>query len=134
MHARSPLVLVLLLAGGDLLLVWEANRPGMVLPGAAGILLVLLAAAGVIGNGGSWLNLLPLLLAILFFVLDTRRPRRFFAALTFASLLWFLLMVAHPARSPLTKAVATATALLLALVHAWMARIARRARLNKGLD
>lgn len=134
MLVLSPPLTVACFTAGDLLLAWEANRPGTILPGASGVLLVLVAAGSVLRSSGSMLALVPLVCAVVFFALDARRPQASFTVLTGASMLALLVLSALPAHSVALTGASVLAGLLLAVVHGWMARIAWRARRNKGLD
>ena len=114
----GPDAAVLLLTLG-LLLVWlELNRPGWILPGALGLLFVLLATAAAL------------------LLLDLLRPTPSAVALAaiLALVLGLLRLVVAPAPPRVHLATAIACGLLLGGSTSVLTRIARRARANKALD
>ena len=133
---------------GMLLIYLELNRPGLVLPGAAGLLLVLLALGSLLAEtrmgafrlSGGGLVLIGTATALL--LLDLLRRTSFIVALaaTGALCLGFAHLLASPApigggeasaAAHIAAPVAVLCGLLLGLATAALTRIARRARANK---
>jgi membrane-bound serine protease (ClpP class) len=130
---QSPDAALLTLFAGILLLYFECNRPGSILPGCVGALLTLLAL-----NAFTHMPLRPVALAlvlaaVLLILLELIIPARNLLAsagtVTLVAALRILLQPFAPAR------VHTPTAIVAAVGFAastlWLARIALRARRNK---
>jgi len=128
----TPDVAVLTLLAGILLIYLECNRPGSILPGCLGALLLLLSF-----NSLHQLPLQPAALAftaagIALIVLAAFRLRILFAALGIASLIYGLTTLIQPfapAHVHLSTAIFSATVFGAATVY--LASIALRARRNK---
>jgi len=123
----SPLAEVLLLTAGILLLAVEANRPGWIVPGTAGLVAVLAALGSVMrsAQGPQHTALLVVAGAALLWELKQPTPWRVAAgsALWLAVTLWLA-----------PRAVTAICAAIVGVSVAGLGRIARRARQNKGLD
>lgn len=120
-----PAVALLLLTAGALLMAWEANRPGLLLPGAAGLTAALVALASVAKGPHPALSLSLLVAAFLCMSISFRRP--FLLLQLLAAALWLLAFL-----SIAPTATALPCALVLAASTSWFARVAFRARRNKG--
>ncbi len=129
--ALTPDQAILLLTAGVLLVCVELNRPGWIVPGAAGLLAVLLAVAALIHRGvqPAAALLCGSAAALLAVSLRKTAPVAGYAAATLALTLGLLELnpQAH-------AAVAVPCGLLLGAGTSVLTRIARRARANKGLD
>jgi membrane-bound serine protease (ClpP class) len=128
----SPQPAVLLLTLGLLLLYLELNRPGLVLPGALGLLAVLFSLASL------QRSVVPAAAALLgtacaLLLLDLLRPTPVLVALgaTLALVLGFSLVLGS---APLSRATAAACGLVLGLGTSALTRFARRARANKAVN
>jgi membrane-bound serine protease (ClpP class) len=128
----NPDVAVLTLLAGVLLIYFECNRPGSILPGCLGSLFVLLSL-----NSLHYLPLRPSALALTaigaaLIALAALRLRILFAAIGIASLTDGLATLIQPFASAhvhLSTAIFSATTFGLTTV--WLATIALRARSNK---
>jgi membrane-bound ClpP family serine protease len=134
-HLTPDAALTLFTAGIALIAV-ELNRPGLILPGAAGLTASLLAVAALahqpIRTGGCVLVLTGLALLLLGFLRTL--PWIAAAAATLALPCGFLLLLRPGTVPELHPAVSIACGLVLGLGLAGLAHIARRARRAKGLD
>jgi len=132
----SPNAVLLLFTLGIGLIYLELNRPGSILPGAAGLLLALLVVASLLHQQLSPIAILLILLGIGFLAIGLRRTTHFLVG--FAAFLClffgFLNLIAEPPNLRIHAVVAIPCALALGLGTFYLTRIARRARLNKGLD
>ena len=132
----SPDAAVLCLTLGLLLVYLELNRPGLIVPGAIGLLIVLLAIA----------MLLPLhlraigvaLLAgatgLLLFGLVRQTPLLLAVTATLALIFGFLNLVRKDDGPHVHALTATVCGLVLGAGTSLLTHVARRARANKGLD
>ena len=134
--ASHPNAAVVIGTLGCALIFWEFNRPGRIIPAASGLLLLLLATAGLIAAGvqlwafallvlgatgllfNAWLQL-PVALLVM-------------AVATLITGLCFLLPRAAPV--PIHLFVALSCGSVLGLLSASLTRIAYRARRAKALD
>lgn len=133
----NPDAALLTLLAGVLLVYWECNRPGFILPGCIGALLSLLAA-----NAFAHMPLRPpgIILAVSGFALVVCQiflpVRKLLAAAgtvaATAALIAGLATCVQPSASARVHLpTAFATGLCLAAASLWLARIALRARRNK---
>ncbi|MDE1156202.1 MAG: hypothetical protein PW735_10805 [Acidobacteriaceae bacterium] len=121
-----PITLSLFLLGATLIAV-ELNRPGLIVAGAVGLLMTLLSLASIVSMPQGRVVLDWYLIAFGLMLQDFRRSRLLWAlSAAFCWAIGFWRLTGHPLYSLAGIALATGTAIL--------ARIARRARLNKGLD
>jgi len=132
----SPDGCVLLFTFGVLLIYVELNRPGSILPGAVGLLLALLAVAPFFHQHLSPAAILAIAVGG---ALLARGLRRSTSAITPVAatlcLVFGLLYLVRGAGSVRVHAsTAVPCGLVLGLGTSILTRIARRARLNKGLD
>jgi membrane-bound serine protease (ClpP class) len=123
-----------LLTAGVGLIYYELNRPGSIVPGAAGLLAVLLALAALGGQGVNSLGLLLIIAAVGLLAADLVRPTAILFAIAATVTLCFGLWMlpAHGGISPVHLPVAAACGVLLGAGTSLLTRIARRARINKG--
>jgi len=124
---------LLVLTLGVLLIYVELNRPGWVVPGAVGLTAALFAVAslgrmGVMPGAGALVGTAVVLLGL---GLRRRTPVVVDVAATLALVLGFLHLVRDAEIEP---GLAVGCGLILGGASAILARIARRARANKGLD
>ncbi len=128
LHPGSSATIVLLTVG-VLLAYVEFNRPGWIVPGATGLLLCLLAAAAILKSHPQ-----PFALALLVAgggcLLVSLCYRNYALAGWLAAAAWIMAFC----RLGANPVVAVACGLALGLSSSYLARIARRARANKGLD
>jgi len=131
LHSPDAAIVTLIL--GILLIYLELNRPGTILPGALGLLLTLLAAAGLHSQKLNPNALLLLVVAAIFLLLSLRtKPDPWLtAAATLNLMAGFGLLTRSPRVHPL---IAIVCGLILGAGTSVLTRIARRARVNKGLD
>ena len=129
----GPNAAVALLTLGLLLVYYELNRPGSILPGALGLLAALFSLAALYRLGISPVGSVLVLSAISLLALDLLRPTSMLVALaaTLALVLGLRLLVT---REAVTVPIAAGCGLLLGAGTSILTRIARRARANKGLD
>lgn len=134
--ALSPDAAILALAAGLALIAWELNRPGSILPGASGLLIALLAASSLLRRHPQpWAVSLVLLGAAILLLQLRRTVPLGAAALTCVALLFgFLHLLPPTAPVRIHPLVALLCAIFLGAGTTVLTRIARRARLNKGLD
>ena len=135
LHQHAPLRLtpnhaLLVLTLGILLIYVELNRPGRVIPGAIGLLLTLLPIPSLLDSSYPPALLLLLATSIALIALGLRRTVHpiVFAAATLG------LILAFSALKGVHWAIAASCGLILGAGTSILTRIARRARLNKGLD
>jgi membrane-bound serine protease (ClpP class) len=123
----TPTTAILILTAGILLIYWEINRPGLILPGALGLLASLVALASLIRHGNSLTTVL-VVTAVALLLLDLLRPTHIFISLaaTVALTLGFFSIAHTPA--------AVLCGILLGLGTTGLTRIARRARHNKRVN
>lgn len=132
----SPNATVLILTAGLALIALELNRPGSILPGAAGLLLTLLAIASLSlrhpRSGPAFL--IATSMAVL--LLQCRRTLLWLIPAGATVLLGFsIATLLPPGASPaISTWVALPCGLILGAGITLLTRIARRARQNKGLD
>ena len=134
---NSPDYLVLLSVLGILLIYVELNRPGLVLPGAIGLTLVLLCSSVILTMSWRWAGIALLGLAVVMqaFALRQRLPQ--WAALIAGISAYFGcrgLLAQAPGHVRISFPVALLTGLILGPGTSVLTEIARRARANKGLD
>lgn len=104
---------------------WEANRPGSLLPGAAGLTATLVALASVAHSPHAARSLVLLVAAFLLMLASFRRPHAVLQGI--AAILWFAACL-----SVAKAAVALPCAAVIAGSTTWFARVAFLARRNKG--
>jgi membrane-bound serine protease (ClpP class) len=134
MWTLSPDAVLLFLTLGVALIYVEMNRPGSILPGAAGMLLTLLSVAALGRLPLAWWAVVLGLTGIALLVLDLLRPtsRLVATGATLALVLGFMHLVTGPA--PIHSWVAVPCGILLGAGTSILTRIARRARANKAVD
>jgi membrane-bound serine protease (ClpP class) len=132
----SPNAAVLLLTLGLALICYELNRPGSVLPGALGLLITLLSIAALSPHGFNPVGITLTFSAIALLTLDLLRPTSILisSAATIALVCGLYNLLAHTGSHPVSASVALGCGLLLGIGTSVLTRIARRARVNKGLD
>jgi membrane-bound ClpP family serine protease len=132
----SPNAALLLLSAGLALIAFELNRPGSILPGACGLLLTLLAAAALLRcHPRPWAMALSVIALGCLLVQLRRTLPLWAAALATAALVGSLAgLVPADRGARLHPAVTTLCGLILGAGITLLTRVARRARLNKGLD
>ncbi len=128
-HPNGALVAA---AVGVLLIYLECNRPGRVLPGAAGLLLLLLGLYGMRGVSPRPEALVVIGISWLVLALPLRHPAAAWASLGAGTALLGFGLVALP-RPPtaLSRPLAVCCALLVGPVSAWLAAVAGWARRAK---
>jgi membrane-bound serine protease (ClpP class) len=120
---------------GILLIYWELNRPGTILPGTIGLLTVLFSVAALIRIGLQPAGLLLIVTAALLLALGLRYtlPAVVPISATLALILGFYLLI-YPAANRIHAATSILCGLILGTSSSCLAAIALRARRNKGLD
>jgi membrane-bound serine protease (ClpP class) len=120
-------IAVPMLTAGLLLVYWELNRPGLILPGALGLAASLIALASLIHHGNSVATVF-ILTAVLLLGLDLLRPthRLVVIAAVVALTLGFFSITPNP--------VAVLCGILLGAGTGTLTRIAHRARANKRVN
>jgi len=129
----TPDVALVLLTLGIGLIYLELNRPGWVVPGAVGLTGVLFAVAslGRAGVNAGAVVLLGTAVALLGVELRRRTPVVVSVGATLALVLGFVFLVRDAKIQP---GLAVGCGILLGGTTSILTRIARRARINKGLD
>lgn len=126
---------ILILTLGIALIAVELNRPGWILPGAAGLLLTLLAAASLSQHALAPLWAVGSLLFVSILLVQARRTLHL--SLAVASMVLLILCLKRlivPPGPPISTWVALICGTLLGAGTTVLTRVARRARQNKGLD
>jgi membrane-bound serine protease (ClpP class) len=140
MHAwlthLSPNAAILFLTLGLLLIYFELNRPGSILPGALGLLITLLSIAALVPYRINPNAIVLLLLAIALLTHGLLRPTSILisAAATFALVFGLRTLIIQTCCGHISTSVAIGCGLLLGTGTSALTRVARRARINKGLD
>jgi membrane-bound serine protease (ClpP class) len=132
----SPNIAVLLLTLGFALIALELNRPGLILPGAAGLLLALLSIASLLRFHPSAEALLEIVASMALLLLQFRRTALWIVACSATIVLTLGLVSLLPPTAGLEVSpwIAVPCGLFLGVGITVLTRIARRARQNKGLD
>ena len=132
----SPNAGVVSLTIGVSLIAIELNRPGSILPGAFGLLLSLLAIASLLGRHPQIWAVVLLVLGSATILTQLRRNLPAWAATlaTIALFCGFLSLFPLGAPGRVHPAIAAVCAFFLGAGTTVLTRIARRARVNKGLD
>lgn len=125
---------ILLLSLGAFLIAWELNRPGSILPGALGLIITLVGFASVAKSPHGGRTLVLLAIAACFLVYDLRRPRYFGALCCCAAWILAYLSLISSENMGWNIVLALGCGAGSGLSTAILARIAHRARRNKGLD
>ena len=135
LSAASPDAAIIALTAGLALIALELNRPGLVLPGASGLLLALLSAASLAHHEiRPWAALL-LLAAAVVMLLQLRRTLPPWTAIpTVLTLIAGFQWLTPPPSLAIRTAIAVLCGITLGTGITVLTRIARRARQNKGLD
>ena len=132
----SPNAAVLILTAGLALIAVELNRPGSILPGSAGVLVTLLAAASLVSRHIRPAPAIAIVACVGVMLLGARRSINWSIIAGVTAVLVFSfkeLLPATPGPKIGTWA-ALSSGLILAEGTTLLTRIARRARQNKGLD
>jgi membrane-bound serine protease (ClpP class) len=129
----APDIALLVLTLGVLLMYVELNRPGWVVPGAIGLTVSLFAVAslGRVGVNPGAVALVGTAVVLLGLGLRRRTPMVVDVAATLGLVLGFLHLIRDAGIRP---GLAVGCGVLLGGSTSILARIARRARANKGLD
>jgi membrane-bound serine protease (ClpP class) len=129
----SPDSALLLLTFAVLLIYVELNRPGWILPGALGLLLLSLAVASLLRLDLSWPAALLVVSAVALLTLGLiRRVHALIpAAATLALILGFARLMHGPGDARVHVVTASVCGLSLGVVTSVLTVIARRARTNK---
>jgi len=132
----SPDAAVLCLTLGLLLVYLELNRPGSIVPGAIGLLIVLLAIAGILPLHPQAIGvaLLAGAAGLLLLGLVRQTPLLVAVTATFALVFGFLNLLKGGDRPHVHALTATGCGLVLGVGTSLLTHLARRARANKGLD
>jgi membrane-bound serine protease (ClpP class) len=132
----SPNAAILFLTIGVALIALELNRPGSIVPGAAGLFLTLLATASLIARHPRPLSALGVVVCSgLLFVQTRRHLSWFIPAIATILLIVSIAMLLPPIPGPeILGWVAASSGLFLGGGITVLTRIALRARQNKGLD
>jgi membrane-bound ClpP family serine protease len=136
LSALAPNAAILIFTLGVALIAIELNRPGWILPGALGLLLTLLASAGLYARHPSAEASLEIAacLALMLFRL-TIRLHWLVAALATIPLILAIAHLVPPIPGPgISPGIAVVCGLILGAGTIVLTGIARRARQNKGLD
>jgi membrane-bound serine protease (ClpP class) len=136
MLTLSPDAALLVFTLGIALVYVELNRPGWILPGALGLLAVLLSFAALFRFQLAWQAAVLCLTAIALLTADLVRPTGTWVAS--AAILALVLGLCHLVIGPRDAHIHISTAVLcgvlLGAATSLLTRIARRARANKAVD
>ena len=134
----SPNAAVLILTLGLLLITLELNRPGSILPGAFGLLLCLLSVASLLSHHMSAGAALGMASCVGLIHIEARSPSgkiQLLIVVTTIPLIFCMGTLVPLLPGPeISTPVAISCGFVLAAGTTLLTRIARRARLNKGLD
>lgn len=133
----SPNAAILILTFGCVLVAVEVNRPGLILPGAVGVLLMLLAVGSLAAKHPSATSVLWVAAFAAVLLLPPARMRQswFVAAAATAGLVFSLKhLVPSKSGAEVSPWAAVFCGTLFGAGTTVLTRIARRARKNKGLD
>lgn len=133
--ALSPDHALLLLTAGVLLIYVELNRPGWIVAGAVGVLASLFALASLLRlhpSAGAAV-LVGTSVVLLLLGLRRRTPPVVAAAATLALILGFDHLI-RQGNLRVHSGTAIACGIVIGAVTSVLTRVARRARVNKGLD
>jgi membrane-bound serine protease (ClpP class) len=132
----QPNTAILLFTLGTALIYFELNRPGSILPGALGLLATLLSIAALSHRRLEPAGLLLILSAFSLLLLDLLRPTHILVAVaaTVALVLGLRGLLSPSCFPAISFPVYFGCGLLLGTGTSSLTRIARRARVNKGLD
>ena len=132
----SPDAAVLCLTLGLLLIYLELNRPGLILPGAIGLLIVLLTIAVLLPLPLSPIGVVLITAAagLLLLGLTRQTPLLLAVTATLALIFGFLHLVRRGDSPQVHALTATGCGLVLGAGTSLLTHLARRARANKGLD
>jgi membrane-bound serine protease (ClpP class) len=132
----SPNAAVLILTLGLLLIYYELNRPGSILPGAFGLLITLLSIAALAPYRINPNAIVLILLAIALLTHGLLRPTSIAvsAAATIALIFGLRTLIVPACCGHISTSIAIGCGLLLGVGTSVLTRVARRARVNKGLD
>ncbi len=134
-HAPNTLLLFGLL--GVLLIYLELNRPGLVLPGTAGLTIVLVCSAALSHLPWRFSGIFLLLAAATVQLLSLRRQLHWSTELAAGLAAYFgcrYLLSGTDGESQISIVVAASVAIVLGPGTSMLTALARRARRNKGLD
>jgi membrane-bound serine protease (ClpP class) len=132
----SPDAALVLLTAGVLLVYIELNRPGSIIPGAVGLICLLLSVA-VFARAPYNPGAVTLIFAVIVvFLRGLRRDTHtvFYAFVTLCLAIGFLYLIPATEVAHVGPWSALPCAILLGFSTAILTRIAHRARRNKGLD
>jgi membrane-bound ClpP family serine protease len=132
----SPNAAVVLLTLGLFLIYYELNRPGSILPGALGLLATLLSIASLAPHGFDLPGTTLVLSAVALLTVDLLRPTSILIATAATVALIFGLrnLISYNCCVHISMPVALGCGFLLGAGTSVLTRLARRARVNKGLD
>ena len=132
----SPDTAILCLTLGLLLIYLELNRPGLVIPGAIGLLTVLLTIAALLPLplSGIGVALISAAAGLLLLDLVQKLPMLLAVTATLALIFGFLNLVKKGNGPPVHALTAIGCGLVLGAGTSLLTHLARRARANKGLD
>ncbi len=132
----APNVALLVLTAGVGLIYWELNRPGSIVPGALGLLATLLAVASFAARGLAPVGVLLVVSAVALLAVDLLRPTPILVAVAATLALVFGLrgLLVTTCCPGITLPCACGCGVVLGSGTSYLTRIARRARVNKGLD
>jgi membrane-bound serine protease (ClpP class) len=132
----SPDASLLWFTVGVLLIYAELNRPGWILPGFLGLLIALLAISPLAHEQLNPVAIFDILVAVGILGRGLRRtvPLWVHLVATICLIGGFLYLISDPNAPRIRALIAVPCGLVLGLGTSVLTRIARRARLNKGLD
>ena len=132
----SPNAAIFVLTLGIALIYFELNRPGSILPGVFGLLAALLSIASISQRHPNPIGIFLVLSAVSLLLVDLLRPTHILVAVaaTVALILGFRALLVPSCCPSIGFPVCFGCGLLLGGGTSYLTRIARRARVNKGLD
>jgi len=129
---------ILLLTASTMLLAYEFNRPGTIVPGMLGLLGILLAVASITREPNAAPILAALIAFLVMLLLNLRKPHILFSLLAAAAETDALVALAHNGPNRNALLLALPCAVVIAVGTSLLTGIAHRARANKaaakGLD
>lgn len=130
----DPNIAFLLLIVGAALIYWEIHAPGMIVPGALGVLMVAGAAYGLSFDSPSWYGITLLLLAAALLTIEFKYYTHMIsgAAGTLLLALGAMALVTGPRR--ITPEMAVSTSFAFGVITVFLGLLAMRARKGKPLS
>ena len=133
----DPNVAFLLLIIGAALVYWEIHAPGMIVPGALGVLMIAAAAYGLSFDSPSWYGVTLLLLAAVLLTIEFKYYTHMISGVAGTLLLAFGAMALLTGPRRITPEMAISTSFAFGAITVFLGLLGMRARKSKpvsGLD